>query len=264
MDQQSSQSTGHFEQDFAYIHALLDRGIEDATEAEFVLRQIYNALYNVNLSKYDVERVRSVAEDQLRALFALRLRLREQIPAWRRDGFITPTTEAALRSAFRAARYASDMLGELIQGHPRPSGDNDAPLRAFSGGPINTLLNPKFPSPDGSPQFRSGDVLLVRGGAHNSAAIARIGDTDTQFSHVGLIYVDEQGKPWVIEALIEHGSVINTLDHVLEHNLIRAVLFRHKNTQLAESAAKAIHKTHRPHSGRGWQAHPLRFLHDIG
>ena len=33
----------------------------------------------------------------------------------------------------------------------------------------------------------------MRGTGHNSAAIARIGDVDTQFSHVAIIYIDPAG-----------------------------------------------------------------------
>ncbi len=81
----------------------------------------------------------------------------------------------------------------------------------------------------------------MRGSAHNSAAIARIGDVDTQFSHIAIIYIDDEGKHWVVEALIEDGSVINTLEHVLDHGLGRAVLYRHKDAALAARAAKMVH-----------------------
>ena len=45
----------------------------------------------------------------------------------------------------------------------------------------------------------------MRGMHHNSAAIARIGDVDSQFSHLAIVHTDESGKHWVVEALIEDG-----------------------------------------------------------
>jgi hypothetical protein len=81
-------------------------------------------------------------------------------------------------------------------------------------------------------------VILMRGSAHNSAAIARIGDVDSQFSHIAIVHIDPEGQHWMVEALIEDGSVINTLDHVLHHGLGRAVLYRCKDAALAARAGE--------------------------
>ena len=51
-------------------------------------------------------------------------------------------------------------------------------------------------------------MLLVRGMLHNSAAVARVGDVDTQFSHMALVHVDRDGRHWAIESLIEEGAVV--------------------------------------------------------
>ena len=53
---------------------------------------------------------------------------------------------------------------------------------------------------------------MMRGMHHNSAAIARIGDVDSQFSHLAIVHTDDGGKQWVVEALIEEGSVIHSLE----------------------------------------------------
>ena len=50
-------------------------------------------------------------------------------------------------------------------------------MRGFSGTDLNTLLNPAFDSGRDLP-FEAGDLLLMRGMHHNSAAIARIGDVN--------------------------------------------------------------------------------------
>lgn len=166
----------------------------------------------------------------------MRMRVADRIPFWHESGLITRPVQKGLRDVFRAGRYAADMLGETLAGNQRLP--EDAPTNAFKDGAPNTQIHPDFRS--GGFQFRSGDVLLVRGRRHNSAAIARIGDVDSQYSHACVVYVDEAGKAWVIESLIEEGATINTLDHELTHGIGRAALFRHTNPARAEAAAAMI------------------------
>ncbi len=175
----------------------------------------------------------------MKQIFAARMQLRDRIAEWRSRGFMTRPVENALRDVFRVARYGSDMLGEIGIGHNR-LGDGEKPRRAFTGTDYNTFVHPKYDNGENI-AFQSGDVIVVRGAAHNSAAIARIGDVDTLFSHVAMVYVDKEGKHWVVEALIEDGSVITPLERFLEHGLGRAVLYRHMDQALAARAAELIH-----------------------
>ncbi|MBI1386324.1 MAG: hypothetical protein GC150_15565 [Rhizobiales bacterium] len=229
-----------FDEDFAYVKALAAREIDDAEEAEFVLEQIYRTLLNINPAKYDVARVRAAAGRHVGELFALRMGLRDQIASWHARGLMSPGAERALRNTFRACRYAGDMMGELIA--PRREGQDGEPVakRAFSGS-TETQIHPRYAG-EGAVTFKSGDVLLMRGGMHNSAAIARIGDVDSQFSHVGIVHIGKDGAESVVEALIEEGTVIATLDHVLEQGLARLVLLRHRDPALAHAAATTIHE----------------------
>jgi hypothetical protein len=152
------------------------------------------------------------------------------------------------RDCLRAMRYASDIIGELWIGYETlPEG---APtLRAFTGRNYNTHAQGGFEQSRLS--FLSGDVILVRGRLHNSAAIARIGDIDSQYSHVCIVYIDQQGVHWAVEALIEDGSVIRPLAEVLAHDLGRAIVFRHRDSALAQRAAYVIHD--RVRLSQSWQ-----------
>src|SRR5262249_4209212 len=144
----------------------------------------------------------------------------------------------AIRNAMRILRYTADIVGEVASGYPRlTSGERTYP--AFDGPAGWTQMHPA--RADGERvTLRSGDVLLVRGQLHNSAAIARIGDVDSQFSHVGIVHVDADGQRWMVEALIEEGSTLTPLARALGHGLGRAVLFRHRNAELARRAAAFI------------------------
>lgn len=73
----------------------------------------------------------------------------------------------------------------------------------------------------------SGDILLSRAGAPTSALISRGNDYHGNFSHAALLYVDAETKtPRIIEAHIERGVVISTLEQYLEDKKQRIVVLR--------------------------------------
>ncbi len=76
-------------------------------------------------------------------------------------------------------------------------------------------------------RVHSGDLLLSRGGAPTSALIARGNDFPGNFSHVALVYVAEDGaEPVAVEAHIEGGVKIATVDEYLADRKLRIVLLR--------------------------------------
>jgi hypothetical protein len=230
---------GNLEDDLKRIAALVARNIDNQHELAAVLRQTYHAVFDLDLSRYDPAQVKAQVPALMTTIFRLRTGLRDRIPEWQAKRFMTLEVQRGLRDVFRISRYGGDMLGEIgiLQ---RTLAKGESPRRAFTGTDHNTYVHPKFDTGANIP-FQSGDVLLVRGFANNSAAIARIGDVDSQFSHVAMVYIDGEGKPWVVEALIEEGAVINTLEYFLDHDVGRAVLFRHKDAALAARAAEVIH-----------------------
>jgi Permuted papain-like amidase enzyme, YaeF/YiiX, C92 family len=225
--------------DFNAILKLATTRAQTAAQLVGQLRQIYAIAAHADLGRYDFDAIRRSAPDLLRGTGHLRLALRDQIPDWEVRGLMTRDVQSALRDVFRIMRYAADMLGELAIDYQRLD-DGEKAYPGFMGPGLSTIFHAAAgPSP--KLEFRSGDVLLVRGLHHNSAAIARIGDIDSQFSHICMVHVDKAGTPWVVEALIEDGAVINSLDHALAHGIGRAALFRHKDTALAQRAAEMIH-----------------------
>ncbi len=235
--------------DLAAVEQIAARPATTAKELAANLTELYDATFNINFERYDVQTLVASAPDIARTVFAMRLRLRDQVADWHARGFLTLAGQRALRNALRIARYATDMLGEINIRYAQ-LGPGETTLRGFSGRNMNTLLNPAFDTGHDL-DFRSGDLLLMRGMHHNSAAIARIGDVDSQFSHLAIVHTDESGKHWVVEALIEEGSVINPLSYTLTHGLGRCVLFRHRDKQLAARAAALIHEVVRRSGEKG-------------
>lgn len=224
--------------DIAYLRALVEKPPLDASHLHETLREIYHSIFLVDLRHYTPEEVRAAAPRLLNEIFGLRNHVRAQIPEWTAKGLMTHETQAALRDCFRASRYAGDMIGEVFLDHPR-LGEGQSTFAGFAGADPNLLINQRYA---GKPlTFEPGDVILQRGQIHNSAAIARIGDVDSQFSHVGIVARNSGGSIVVVEALIESGASINALDKNLSHHLGRAVLFRHRDRALAERAAQRIY-----------------------
>lgn len=233
--------------------ALAEKPAATAEELEGNLRQVYAALFQLDLKAFDVSNLASEAPGLMKALFESRNRLREKVRYWEAYGYMTKPVQAALRDVFRILRYAVDMLGEAALGFEKLA-PHEKPRRAFTGTNHNTHVHPAFAG-SGNIAFRSGDVLVVRGRAHNSAAIARIGDVDTQFSHTGVVHIDGSGRHWMVEALIEDGAVINPLEHSLGHGVGRAVLYRHKDAALAAEAAQKIHARIARSQSSWWARH---------
>lgn len=232
------ESAAGIRRDFSGLEALVREPVETAPELLAKLRQVHATLYGVDLASYDVASTISAGPELVASVFHLYLALRSRVPEWRYQGLMSREVQKGLRDVFSVCRYAGDMIGEVHLGHPR-LGEHAHPLPAFTGLLLNTQVNPLFATGNVL-AFQDGDVILMRGMRHNSAAIARIGDIDSQFSHIAMVHIDEAGRPWVVEALIEDGAVVNPLEYSLGHDLGRAILFRHRDAGLAVRAAKFI------------------------
>lgn len=76
-------------------------------------------------------------------------------------------------------------------------------------------------------EVHSGDLLVSRGGAEVSALISRGNDYPGNFSHVALIYVDENTKePFLIEAHIEKGVAIASVAQYEQDKKLRFMVLR--------------------------------------
>ncbi len=211
-----------------------------ATAADLTanMEALYSAVYGTDFAALDPAEVKVIARPAADELFDLYLTLRDRIPEWHALGLMRESAPLAVRNAMRVLRYTIDIVGEVANDYGR-LGKGETTHKAFEGPGHWTLLHPSLRDGEGV-VLRSGDVLLVRGQLHNSAAIARIGDVDSQFSHVGIVHIDGEGQRWLVEALIEEGSVLSPLDGALAHGLGRAVLFRHRDAELARRAAAFV------------------------
>jgi Permuted papain-like amidase enzyme, YaeF/YiiX, C92 family len=228
-----------FMQELSRLEALAYAPALSAQSLAKSLNQMYGAAAEANFSDHDVVAVRKAAPELMYRLFDLRLALRGRITEFEKRNLMTADVVQGLRDVFRILRYVTDMLGEIAVGNARVK-EGEFVMRGFTGADRNTLVNYAYFNGRDLP-FRSGDVLLVRGRAHNSAAIARIGTGDSQFSHTGIVFIDSDGRHFLVESLIEDGAIVNPLAHALDHGIVRAVLYRHKDDRIAAQAAEYVH-----------------------
>lgn len=238
----------HLQDDLAVFRKIALKHASTSHEVASNLAGVHRALMQLDYRRYDLAKHREAAPALLREIFNFQSAIRARVPMWQEQGLMTRDVQKATRDLLRSTRYAGDVLGEIWIGDNRLSED-DQTLDAFTGDNHNTLTGERFPA-NGEIPFATGDVIIMRGRLHNSAAIARIGDIDSQFSHVGMVYIDDKDRHWFVEALIEEGAHIVPLKEALSHGVGRAAVFRHRDTDLAKRSAQKIYK-HVRHSRSG-------------
>lgn len=140
-----------------------------------------------------------------------------------------------IRRSTRYLRFMEDMLIEwLIERKKITRFDNQVLRGEFPQLMVNTEL-----VPDKKIQFQAGDLFLIRGKSYVSGMIARIGDTELQFSHLAIIGLNDNNEKVVVEALIPYGTTITPFDVWMKQRETRAVLFRYRDAEVARKAAKS-------------------------
>jgi len=195
------------------------------------LEAIYDNLWRVPVSHFDLREAKLHARTLVRSVFEAKLDLRRALARMEAQGPVPPGCVAALRNTMRASLFMSEYLAEHFLPEARAA-------RVFEGEEPSLLLDPAHGA---RLELRSGDVLLSRGTAFVSGAIARLGDVDGNFSHVALVYVDPRTKEvFTIEAHIEIGAVVAPVEKYLTDGKSRALVFRHPDAALAAEAARIM------------------------
>ncbi len=170
--------------------------------------------------------------DSLQGLFNIRIALKDFIGE--NTNVMTDECLTSIKKAMRFSRFAEDNLAEwMYNNSPTPS---SIPKILLTGGKPHVIQNAAFDKIE----FRPGDLILMRGQSFVSAMIARIGNADAQFSHLGIVGQDKTGKLYLVEALIETGAIYTPLEDFLKKEEARLVLMRQDDEALAKKAARKI------------------------
>jgi len=194
-----------------------------------------NRLYADLLSKpgdsYNVPAVQQNAALITGLIWDIRLALRQKLRQFYETGNLKRPCAEAIKTALRASRSVEEylVLNFMDVAESAPLSGGSPHLQAVDG----------FEGPQ---DLQSGDILLSRGNAYTSAAIARIGDIDTQFSHLSFVYKDENGETYTIESWIELGLFVKKYreGHYRDGHA-RVVVYRYADPILAHKAAKYMY-----------------------
>lgn len=233
-----------FEKDLDQIYKNINRkSFFNANNCDEYIEKITNFLLiesgkrYLPLSQRDFRRLEKRGDIILQKLFLLRLQLRKKFKEFYMQGKVTSDCVKKIRMAFRYSRFIEEFITEiLVDIDQKPTIANE---ENFSQKKYQFYLNPKYKNF----HLKSGDILLVRSPVFVSAVISRIGDEDGQLSHGAMIYVDNKGKAYVMEALIKSGTIITPYEEwrKINHHS-RSLLFRHNDEILAKESALKIYK----------------------
>lgn len=187
---------------------------------------------------YKLELKKRSADQVLSDLWSFKIGVHEKLRSFHRNHILQKECSIAARGALKAVRFAEDTIHDQIF---RKKDEGEVfPDSAFSEGNAQVKRNPRFAKFNLKDDLRSGDIILSRGNAFTSAAIASLGEFDTQFSHISMVYRDEKGELWTVEAHIEVGSFVRPIqDHIDDKNF-RTMVYRFDDERIAQEAAKFI------------------------
>lgn len=214
--------------------------VNSTTKCSEELEKYYGALYSltsedVDLEKFDSKKVSGLINTSFETRLEIRRKLKDLSISTKQDEKCLEN----VRATVRALRYVEDYLIELEE-HTRKE-NLETIFTTLKGDAPYFLVNNKF-NFKGYKDLRGGDVILSRGNAYSSAAIARIGTADAQFSHLSLVHEDEDGKLYTSEAHIEVGSLGEPIQKHIEQGNSRTVVFRFKDPVMAQKAGEIMYK----------------------
>lgn len=209
-----------------------------------VMNSIEILLDDYQVEDYQREIARESHAAILQELWSVKINLHEKLRQFHLQPGLFKECADAARGAFKTLRTFEDHIGEhYYRTHKEVV---KFPDNAFEMLNLHVRRHPQFTNFNMLKDLRSGDILLTRGNAYTSAAIASLGEFDTQFSHMSMVYKDPQGKIWTVEAHIEVGSFVRTLEEHIDDKNFRTMVYRMNDEEVAKRAAEFIfHKVKR-------------------
>ncbi|OUR94139.1 hypothetical protein A9Q84_17670 [Halobacteriovorax marinus] len=171
--------------------------------------------------------------------FRTRLEIKEKMKGLKVVSAIGVACLHSIKDIVRALRYVEDYMIEIK--FFRLGYLKSMDFVTFAGSGSQFLVNPVFEF-SSKADLKSGDIILSRGHGYSSAAIARIGENESQFSHLSLVYRDESNDLHTIESLTEVGAVTAPMQVYIDQKNVRSVVLRHSDSKLAHEAAKSMYQ----------------------
>lgn len=221
------------------IEADIGKQFATTLECSEVLKSYYEIILENTSNPNDLKLI-SDAEliRKSKQTFNLRLKIQDRIKELTYEGRHYNDCLDEIKHTLLALRYIDDYLIEEF--YSRKHNSKKIGKLNQQGISPQLLVNEKFSDYKDYRDLKSGDVILTRGAALASAAIARVGKRDYQFSHLSLVY-KEGNKIYTIESHVELGLKVAPIKTHVDTNNARSVVFRFKDQALAAKAAKLMY-----------------------
>ncbi len=212
----------------------------DGTNCSQKMSRTSDLLDNLSAEDYKKELSSNGHELLLEELWNYKIIIHEKMRELGKSQNLLRDCADSMRHAFRSIRTSEDFIQESF--YRQNAESQEFPDDAFGEDNSEVKKHPDMQNFRMVKDLKSGDVILSRGNAFTSAAIASLGEFDTQFSHMSIVYRDENAKLWTVEAHIEVGSFVRPLeDHIADKNA-RTMIFRYEDEETAHRAAEFIFK----------------------
>lgn len=220
------------------------KGVDTNLACAITGQSYYQLLFDLTSQNTDLSVFK---QDELKEIltksFYIRLKIKELLSVFSNSGTMAEECLSAARNITRALRYVEDYTQEFII-------NDQTEFHALSGSGAHFLKASGESFTDYN-DLQSGDIILSRGNAFTSAAIARIAKNDAQFSHLSFVYRDPYGKLFTIESHIEIGVVIAPFQVHIDQGNSREVVFRYQDQELAHKAAEHMFNKVKTQSATG-------------
>ncbi len=254
------------------ILLLTQRQNLQATACKTILADLNKSLYELKSDHFkNMSSVSSLdQQDAISRLFEARMQLNYRLRDFLAEKKFQNRTELEscaneIRKSHRSLRGLEDRIGLTVlrlQKKLKNLGivglpGSDLGLKPFIENQWPNLMVNRNVIPNGQfklSDLQNGDFVLTRGTTFASTVISRISEVDSQFSHIGIIYIDDgslfgeknKGHVYVVESEPDYGLQIVSLNHFLQSDKNRLVVYRYKSatkdpslTPDAEVAARA-------------------------
>lgn len=226
---------------FAGLRDQLKSSVDALSSQNCILpsQNISNVLNALGPEDYKKELREKNHDALLNELWDFKLTIHNKLRSFHQSNNLSRECSDEIRGTLWSIRMSEDVLHEDYYRSYKDS--VKFPPEGFGTDNIHVRRNPKFGNIDLKNDLKSGDIILSRGNAYTSAAISNLGEFDTQFSHMSVVYKDPKGEFHTVEAHIEVGSFVRKLqDHIDDHNA-RTMIFRFDDEEIAAKAAEFIY-----------------------
>ncbi len=211
-----------------------------SSNCEIPAKNISNVLNALKPDDFKSELKEKNHDALLKELWDFKLTIHNKLRAFYKNSNLSRECADAIRGTLWSIRSTEDVIHDDLYRNYKDS--IKFPEDTFEVGNLHVRKNPLFTNPDLKAELKSGDIILSRGNAYTSSAISNLGEFDTQFSHMSVVYRDPTGEMYTVEAHIEVGSFVRPLqDHIDDKNF-RSMIYRLDDEEVAAKAAEFIYK----------------------